>query len=256
MPLLRWEFLGLQDGVKSVGSLPYRFPLRPLAGLGRRAPRGMEPDRQDRREVTGEQIIEFGGAEEMDQQATLGVGQIADGEPAVGVVLHDFVVGPDVGPDRIDPQAEQAVRGDPLLSGADVGVSSGPVAVLEHLDADHERPGRPGWKGAEVTIDQPTATIREAGGELVNGGRGDIKAGKVQPGGNQWQVVAAIAATDVKTKRHARLPSGGNNIAGECHRWLVLVSPGVVLSIPSCGRVAVGLHAEVLSGRASLRPAT
>jgi 8-oxo-dGTP pyrophosphatase MutT (NUDIX family) len=103
----RWSGVpGLQDAVNSVVSLPYCFPLRPLAGLGRRAPRGVEPGRQDRSEATGEQSIEFGGAEEVDQQATFGPGQVEDGEPIVGVVLDDFVIGPDVGSDRIDPQAE------------------------------------------------------------------------------------------------------------------------------------------------------
>jgi hypothetical protein len=55
----------------------------------------------------------------------------------------------------------------------------GPVAMLEHLDANHERPDCLRRKGAEVTTDQPTAAIRSLGSELLNGGRGDIKAGKV-----------------------------------------------------------------------------
>ena len=47
----------------------------------------------------------------------------------------------------------RAPGGDPMLRDADVGVRGGPVAMLEHLDADHERPDRLRRKDAEATTD-------------------------------------------------------------------------------------------------------
>jgi hypothetical protein len=112
----------------------------------------------------------------------LGPGEVADGKPAVGIVLGHLVPGPYIGPGRVDPQAEQAARGGSLLGGADVGVRAGAVAVLEDLDADHQRPGHARRQGGEVATDEPVAAAGGAVGELRDRGRGDVQAGEVQPG--------------------------------------------------------------------------
>jgi hypothetical protein len=119
-----------------------------------------------------------------DEQALLGRGEVATVSPAAGIVLGHLVLGPDVGPCRVDPQAEQAAPGRSLLSCADVGVRGGGVAVLEDLDADHQGPRRTGRQGAEVAADKAVTATRSAAGQLRDRGRGDIQAGQVQPATN------------------------------------------------------------------------
>src|SRR5579875_1510444 len=161
----------LRRGVLSAAPAPYGFPLRPLAGLGRGAPGAVQPDRQDGREAAGEQLAEFGGAEEVDEQAPLGPGEVADGEPAVRIALGHLVLGPDVSPGRVDPQAEQPARGDPLLCGADVRAGAVAVPVLEDLDADDQRPGGTVGQRREVSADETVAAAWRTRGELADGGR-------------------------------------------------------------------------------------
>lgn len=89
---------------------------------GRVAPGALLPRWQDRCEATGEEGVQFLGAEEVDVQAVLGSGEVADGKPAVRVAFGHLVFGPDVGGGGVDPQAEQATRGNPFLRGADARV--------------------------------------------------------------------------------------------------------------------------------------
>jgi hypothetical protein len=89
-------------------SAPNRLPLRPLATLGRRAPRLVKPRSQYRR-VTD------------NNDASAG----------------------EIGADGVDAQAEQAARHQARLGGADVLVGNRSIAVLENLYTDDERVRRP-----------------------------------------------------------------------------------------------------------------
>ena len=78
------------------------------------------------------------------------------------MALGYLMAGPDVGAGGVDPQAEQAARGDPGLRGPDMGMRGRAVAVLEDLDADHQRVGSGSGQGGEVTVDQAVTAVRGA----------------------------------------------------------------------------------------------
>ena len=61
-----------------------------------------------------EERVQLGGAEEVDMQAQLGSGEVADGQSAVRVVLGHLVLRPDVGSGRVDPPGS-AAEGCPVL---------------------------------------------------------------------------------------------------------------------------------------------
>jgi hypothetical protein len=131
-----------------------------LAGLRRVTSGLLQPWRQDGHEPAGEQRGQLVAGEEMDGQAWLGAGEVADGEAAVVVMLGHLVPGPDVGGGGVDPQAEQAARTQALLGCAYVPVGGGAVTVLEDLDADDQGEGGRGWQAAEVRVDEAGAAVR------------------------------------------------------------------------------------------------
>lgn len=61
-----------------------------------------------------EERLQLGGAEEVDMQAQLGSGEVADGQSAVRVVLGHLLLRPDVGSGRVDPPGS-AAEGCPVL---------------------------------------------------------------------------------------------------------------------------------------------
>jgi hypothetical protein len=91
-----------------------------------------------------------------------------------------------------------------------VGVCGGAVAVLEDLNADHQRPSYARRQRGEVAADELVAAAGSAVGELRDRGRRDVQAGEVQPACDKRQVVAAITAADVKPapawRAAARMP--------------------------------------------------
>jgi hypothetical protein len=81
----------------------------------RYAPGALQPQRQEEPEAAGKQRRQFGGGKEVDVQALLRSGEVPDGLAAVIATLGYLVRGPDIGRGRVDPQAEQATRREPLL---------------------------------------------------------------------------------------------------------------------------------------------
>jgi len=71
-------------------------------------------------------------------------------------------------PTALTRRAEQAARGDPALGGTRRGVCRGAVAVLEDLDADHDRIRPACRQGVEVAVDQSVPPVRHAPRELVD----------------------------------------------------------------------------------------
>ena len=101
------------------------------------------------------------------------------------------------------------------MGGADVRVRGSAITVLEDLDPDHRRVGGRSGQLAEVAVDEAAGG---AGAELSDRGGRDVQAGEVKAADDQRQVVAAVAAADVKAAGQAGLPGGGQDVAGEGHR--------------------------------------
>src|ERR1700689_4034540 len=116
----------------------------------------------------------------------------------------------------------------------------GAVAVLEDLDADDQRVARLSGQRGEVTADQAVTAAGGASGELGDRSGGDVQAREVQPADHQRQVVAAVAAADVKAAGHASPAGGAEDVMGEGHRWFVLVAAGQVFGVPGGSRAAGG----------------
>jgi hypothetical protein len=131
-------------------------------------------------------------------QAGLGPDEVAHREPAVGVAFGDLVAWPDVGAGGVDPHAQQPARPDPRLCRAQVGMGGAAVAVLEHLDAHHQRPPPLGRQDGQITVDELVRTIGPARPELGDRLGGDVQTGHVHAG-------VAIAIADQLRTLHANI---------------------------------------------------
>ena len=100
-----------------------------------------------------------------------------------------------------------------------------PVAVLEYLDPDNQRVRTAGRQSGEITAYEVGTPARGVGGELGEGGSGDVQAGQVEAPGHQRQIVAAVAAADVQATRHPGRPGGSQDVPGESHRRLAAYRP-------------------------------
>jgi hypothetical protein len=173
--------------------------------------------------VAGEQRAELALGEEVDEEPSLGTGEITDGETTVAVSLDDVMVVLELGADGVDAQAEEAARRQARLGGADVVAGARAVAVLEDLDADHKRVDRALRERAQVTVEQARAALRHPLGELSQRRRRDVDADQVEAGLDERQIVAAVAATDVEAlgAGQVALADGGEDVGDERQRQLV-----------------------------------
>jgi hypothetical protein len=176
----------------------------------------------------------------VDQESSLRAGEVADSEAAVAVTLDDVMVVFELGADGVDAQAEETTGGQARLCGADVRVGARAIAVLEDLDADHERVALACRERAQVALDQTIPAARGALGQLRDRRRRDIEADDVEPGVDERQVVATVAAADVETTATDQTvrAGGGQDLGDERQRRFVTVAAGRVLGVPGRGGVA------------------
>ena len=219
---------------------PDRLPLRPLATRARLPPGPREP-RWQYRFVTSEQHGELGRGEEVDVEAPLRAGAVADREAAVAVAL-DHVVGVlEVGADGIDANGEEPTRQKARLCRAHVRVRGGAVAVLEDLDSDHEWIRRPSRQRRQVAVDKTAASLGCALGKLLERALGDIEADEIEPGVDEREVVAAVAAADVDALARDQVVSARrrDDVRDERQRRLVAIAAGRIFDIPGVHRRVV-----------------
>jgi predicted phosphodiesterase len=234
------ERAGAMSGAGETGALGGlavdRLPLRPLPALRWRAPGLGEPG-GEHEVVAGEQRVELGLGEEVNQEPSLRAGEVADGEAAVAVPLDDVMVVLELGANRVRAQTEKATRRQTGLGGADVVVGARAVAVLEDLDADDEGVGSARWERAQLAVDQAFAALGRPLGEPGQRRRRDVEADEVEAGLDERQVVSAVAAADVEAlgAEQVVLADGGEDVSDERQRRLVAVPAGGVLDVPSLG---------------------
>jgi hypothetical protein len=136
-------------------------------------------------------------------------------KPAVGVAFGDLVIGPDVGAGGVDPHAQQPTGRDPRLCCAHVVTGGAAVAVLEHLDPNHQRPPLLRRQDGQVTVDEPVRAVGPARPKLGDRLGGDVQTGHVDPGVEQRQQVPAVAASDVEAVPGADRLGCGDDVAEE-----------------------------------------
>jgi hypothetical protein len=202
----------------------------------------LQPWREDGHVPVAKRRFELDAGEEVDKQTPFRAGEVADGKSPVRMVPGHFVTGPDIAGSGVDPQAEQAAWREALLRGADMRVRGGTVAMLKDLDADDQRVGSLCGQGAEVTVDEAIPALRGADGELGDGLSRDIKTGEIEPAGDQWQVVAAVAAAYIQAMGRPRLARSADDVTSEGHRLLAGVTAGRVLGIPGGGGITLAGH--------------
>src|ERR1035438_6185813 len=112
-------------------------------------------------------------------------------------------------------------------------MGAGSVAMLEYLDAYHQRVRPGGGQSAEIAADEVEAAAGPACRQLGEGRGGDIQTGQVPAAGHQRQVVAPVAAADVEAARQPGCPGGGQDVPGEGHRGLAAVAARPVPGPPN-----------------------
>jgi hypothetical protein len=132
---------------------------------------------------------------------------------------------------RVHAQAENATRRQSRLGGVDVVVGGRAVAVLEDLDADDDGVGGARRERAQLAVDQARAALGRPLGEP--GQRRDVEAEEVQPGLDERQVIAAVAAADVEAlgAEQVVLADGGEDVSDERQRRLLAIAAGGVLNV-------------------------
>ena len=137
----------------------------------------------------------------MNEQTGLWSLLIADGETTPGITLHDGVGAVDVGTYGVHAQEEEAARSKQGSRFLEIGADIRIAAMLEHLDGDQiiEMPGT-AFERPEILTDK---TLQRQGRSSLDqtpqGFRGHIDSKQVEARVQEWQVVTAIAATDVET---------------------------------------------------------
>jgi hypothetical protein len=113
------------------------------------------------------------------------------------------------------------------------------VAMLEDLDADHERVGRALWERAQVAMDQAVAPVRRPRSKLGERSRRNVEAEQIELAADERQVVTPVAAADIEpfSAEQIVLLGGGQDVGDERQGRLIAVTTGRVFDIPGLPRL-------------------
>src|SRR5881628_614694 len=191
--------LSVATGPNRSSLLPDDLPLSPAARLRRgtvhdvlaRPGQGTEPG-------PGE-IEQLLSGEEVNAEPFLRSFLVPDCAPTESVLLHHGVTEVDLGRRRVDSQKEQAAGSQRRRRLGEVRGRVGRDAVLKDLNGDEvvERPID--LEVEKVPAREAWLQLGSASGQLLDRFPEDVQPLKVQPGVDEGQIVAAVAAADIET---------------------------------------------------------
>ena len=167
----------------------------------------------------------------------LGPFLVPDRESTESVLLHHGVTEVDLGRRRVDSQEEQPAGSQRRRRLGEVRGRVGHSAVLKDLNGDEVVEHRVDLEIEKVPAREAGPQLGSASGELVDRFPGDVEPLEVQPGVDEGQIVAAVAAADLEAgaaERARVCPQRGDDLASKRQGRLGSVPPVAILGVPAC----------------------
>jgi hypothetical protein len=133
----------------------------------------------------------------VDVQPLLRALQVPDREATIAMSLRHFMLPCNIRCHRIYANAEQAACTKTILRRSDVRVRARAISVLEYLNSDDDGVLLCFWQRGHVPMNEPASSPRRALHKLLQSPRGNVETNQIETGGDEGQIVPALAAADV-----------------------------------------------------------